>query len=40
MYDPPGYLWAIANAGITAIPALTGRRGSSTRSASPIWSLP
>jgi hypothetical protein len=23
MYDPPGYLWAIAIAGITAIPALT-----------------
>src|SRR5437899_13042082 len=23
MYDPPGYLWAIAIAGITAIPAAT-----------------
>jgi len=32
MYDPPGYLWAITIAGITAIPAATslvlyGRRG-------------
>ena len=23
MYDPPGYLWAITIAGITAIPAVT-----------------
>ena len=23
MYDPPGYLWAITIAGITAIPAAT-----------------
>jgi hypothetical protein len=35
MYDPPGYLWAIIIAGITAIPAATSATPRAAAAGSP-----